>query len=59
MAEELLNGRRPLDWELAAIEHGHQCDRDRDLESLAGVLAAGWPPERAARPLTDVVTGML
>ena len=38
MGEVLLNGRRPLDWELAALEHGRRCERDRDMELLAGLL---------------------
>ena len=41
MGEVLLNGRPAKDWELAAVEHGHKCDRDRDLESLAGLLPCG------------------
>ena len=55
MAAELLNGRVPLDYELAAIEHGRRCDRERDLELLAGVLTADPVPVHEGRPVTDIV----
>lgn len=55
MAAVLLNGRVPLDRELAAIEHGRQCERDRDLELLAGVLTGVPEPRYEGRPVTDIV----
>ena len=53
MAEELLNGREPLDWERVAVERGRRQERDRCLESLAGLLT-GEPVERVPRPVTDI-----
>ena len=57
MADELLNGREATDWELAAVAHARQCERDRDLEQLAGLLAV-YPrePEPGLRPrhVTDI-----
>ncbi len=53
--DEMLNGRVPLEWELAAVEHARQCERDRDLESLAGVLTEDVAPERVPRPVADVM----
>lgn len=57
MSEVLLNGREPLERELSVIEFGRQCERERDLAQLAGVLTEEAPAERVARPVTDVVTG--
>ena len=54
MGERLLNGRAPKAWEVAAVERGRACEMDRDMASLAGLLTAGAPPERAARPVTDL-----
>ncbi len=39
MADGMLNGRVAEDFELAAIRHGRECERRRDLELLAGVTA--------------------
>jgi hypothetical protein len=55
MADVLLNGREPVDWELPALEHGRQCERDRDLALLAGILAGDQPPARVPRPVTEVM----
>jgi len=54
MADELLNGREATDYELAAIGHGRQCDRDRDAEVVAGLIAE-YPrePDPVPRPVTD------
>ena len=58
MGEVLLNGRRPLDWELAALEHGRRCERDRDLELLAGLLTGEDQPEpRRPRLVADIGWG--
>ena len=55
MADELLNGRKATDWELAAIGHGRQCELERDAEVVAGLLAEYPRAETAAsRPLTTV-----
>jgi hypothetical protein len=58
MGEVLLNGRKATDRELAAVERGRRCERERDLRQLAGVLT-GDParrPERP-RPVTDIPAG--
>jgi hypothetical protein len=39
MADDLLNGRVAEDFELAAIGHGRECERRRDLVQLAGLLS--------------------
>lgn len=55
MADDLLNGRPAEDWELAAIEHGRECDLARDMESLAGLIAEyprGEVP--VPRPVSDL-----
>ena len=59
MSAVLLNGRPARDFELDAIEDGHQCERDRDLAWLAGVLSTDdrRPPERPPRPVTDILWG--
>lgn len=56
MGDVLLNGRKPLDWELAAMERGRARLLERDAEQLAGVLT-GEPvphPERP-RPVMDLI----
>ena len=71
MGDSLLNGRKAEDFELAAIKHGRRCDLERDLRLLDGLLPCGRcgihghragdctraarPPERAARPVTDLI----
>ena len=61
MGEVLLNGRRPLDFELAALEHGRRCERERDMELLAGLLPdpdEDQPePGRRPRLVTDIGWG--
>jgi hypothetical protein len=52
MADDLLNGREATDWELAAVAHGRECERKRDREQLAGLLAE-YPREAVPRPVTD------
>ena len=55
MADELLNGREATDYELAAIARGRRCERDRDAEVVAGLIAEYPRAETAAsRPLTTV-----
>jgi hypothetical protein len=58
MGDMLLNGRKATDFELAAIERGRRCERERDLRQLAGVLTGDAPrrPERP-RPVTDILAG--
>jgi len=54
MADELLNGRKATDYELAAIAHGRKCELDRDAEVVAG-LTAEYPRTEVPvpRPVTD------
>jgi hypothetical protein len=47
--DDLLNGRPAEAWELAAIEHGRECELDRDLRE----------PGPVPRPVTDVPLGLL
>jgi len=55
MADGLLNGRKATDYELDALERGRQCERDRDAEVVAGLIAEYPRAESpAARPLTTV-----
>ena len=55
MADELLNGRKATDYELAAIGHGRRCQLERDAEVVAGLIAEYPRAETAAsRPLTTV-----
>ena len=56
MADDLLNGRPAEDWEAAAVAYGRQCELDRDLRQLAGLLAE-YPrePSPVPRPVTDVL----
>ena len=55
MGDTLLNGREATDFEVAAIGHGRECERDRDAEVVAGLLTeyprADAPP---SRPVTDL-----
>jgi hypothetical protein len=55
MGDALLNGRPDEDWELAAIEHGRECDLARDRELPAGLLTE-YPraDAPATRPVTDL-----
>ena len=55
MGEVLLNGRRPLDRELPALERGRRCERERDAEQLAGLLPAEPEPDRVPRPVADLI----
>ena len=54
MADELLNGRKATDFELAAIAHGRRCERERDAEVVAGLIAE-YPRDQVPvpRPVTD------
>jgi hypothetical protein len=47
--EVYLNGRRPADWELPALERARQHERERDMRVLAGVLTAEPVPLYAGR----------
>jgi hypothetical protein len=55
MSDTLLNGRPAEDFELAAIARGRECDLERDMRQLAGLLAE-YPrqPEPVPRPVTDL-----
>jgi|HubBroStandDraft_6_1064221.scaffolds.fasta_scaffold00062_103 hypothetical protein len=46
MGKVLLNGREPAEWELAAMERARQCELERDMQVLAGLL----PTRRSRRP---------
>jgi hypothetical protein len=54
MADELLNGREATGFELAAITHGRRCERDRDAEVVAGLLADPRAVAPVPRPVTDL-----
>ena len=55
MGDMLLNGRPAEDFEVAAVEHGRECDLERDLRQLKGLLAE-YPrePVPVPRPVTDL-----
>jgi hypothetical protein len=55
VADELLNGRKATDFELAAMKHGRKCELDRDRALLAGLLTE-YPRADAPvpRPVTDL-----
>lgn len=57
MGDVMLNGRRPLEWELPAIEYGRQCERVRDATVVAGLLAGDEVPPKPERPrpVTDLI----
>lgn len=46
VAEVLMNGREPLDWELPALERGRRQELERDCGLLAGVLAEDREPAK-------------
>jgi hypothetical protein len=55
MGDTLLNGRPAGDRELAAIARGRECDLERDLRQLAGLLAEYPRPEApVSRPVADL-----
>jgi hypothetical protein len=53
MGDTLLNGRPAEDFEVAAMKHGRQCERDRDAEVVAGLLADPRAVAPVPRPVTD------
>jgi hypothetical protein len=53
MGDVLLNGRPATDAEVAAVERGRRCERDRDLAQLAGLLSA-CPREPGPGHVTDI-----
>jgi hypothetical protein len=55
MGKVLLNGREPVEWELAAMERARQCELERDMQVLAGLLTGEPPKPAAPRPVTDIV----
>jgi hypothetical protein len=55
MGKVLLNGREPLDWELAALERARQCELERDTQVLAGLLTGAAPEPGVSRPVTDIL----
>ena len=57
MGKVLLNGREPLDWELAALERARQRDLERDTRVLQGVLTGEPAPVHEGRPVTDIAAG--
>jgi len=54
MAEVLVNGREPLDWELPALERGRKCELERGCDLLQGVLASDRQPPPPGRPVIDL-----
>jgi hypothetical protein len=59
MGDTLLNGRPAEDFELAAMKHGRECERDRDAEVVAGLLADPRAVVPVPRPVTDAPLAML
>jgi hypothetical protein len=55
MGKVLLNGREPAARELPAMERARQCELERDMQALAGVLTGEPPKPAAPRPVTDIV----
>jgi hypothetical protein len=55
MGEMLLNGRKPLDWEQAAMERGYAHVLERDAGVLAGLLPAEPVVRHGGRPVADLV----
>ena len=57
MGDDLLNGRKATDFELAAVAHGRKCERERDLALFAGLLSE-YPraelPAGRPRHVTDL-----
>jgi len=54
MAEVLVNGREPLDWELPALERGRRCELERCRDLLRGVLASDREHPQPGRPVIDL-----
>lgn len=54
MAAQLLNGREATDDELAAVEHGRECERKRDLVIIAGLLPETPYPVHEGRHVTSI-----
>jgi hypothetical protein len=57
MGKLLLNGREPAAWELPAMERARQCELERDMAVLAGLLPDPEEPApvHEGRPVTDIV----
>jgi hypothetical protein len=55
MGEMLLNGRKPLDWERAAMASGHAHQLERDMALLAGLMPEVPVPRHEGRPVADLV----
>lgn len=57
MREVWLSTRLAVGWELPAVERARQCDRDRDLRVLAGLLTDEPVPhpEASPRPVMDLL----
>lgn len=54
MGEIFLNGRKAADWEAAALERARQCELERDMRVLDGLLTGEQRPETVSRPVTDI-----
>ncbi len=52
-----LGTRRPVAWELPALERARQCELEPDMRVLAGLLPGPEEPVpvRGVRPVTDIV----
>jgi hypothetical protein len=55
MGEMMLNGRKPLDWERAAMARGYAHVLERDTEVLAGLMPEVPVPRHEGRPVADLV----
>jgi hypothetical protein len=49
MAEVLMNGREPLDWELPSLERCRRQELERDSRIVAGLLARNPEDELPGR----------
>jgi hypothetical protein len=56
MGDVFLNGRRPVPWELPALQRARECELERDMRVLAGLLTGERVPhpEASPRPVTDL-----
>jgi len=55
MAEVLMNGREPLDWELPILERGRRQELERDSRIVAGLVAEERQDPPPGRPTTTLL----
>ncbi len=54
MGDRMVNGRRPLEWELPALERGYARLLERDMEALAGLLTGEPVSRHEGRTVSDI-----